>query len=219
MYALQEYGLSDLSQASSISSIASCYLNEILKKKTGKLNLVGYSFGGIIAHEIAVQAVEKGLDVNLLCLIDTVCSTINEYLSDESLIAGLVAEYFGRDNIDNILEYVNKFGIEEGINIIYDMLSAEGRSPANSTKEQFCLEQVIYIKNGSAAIKHIPKIYQGNLFFIAAEENLVIRNREYGWRPYVSDLIELNIVEGEHNNILQRSYVEVAKLITQKIFL
>ncbi|WP_339919627.1 AMP-binding protein [Photorhabdus noenieputensis] len=219
VYALQEYGLSDLSQASRISSIASCYLNEILKKKTGKLNLVGYSFGGIIAHEIAVQAAEKGLDVNLLCLIDTVCSTINEYLSDENLIAGLVAEYFGRDNIDNILGYVNKFGIEEGINIIYDMLSAEGRAPENSTKEQFCLEQVIYIKNGSAAIKHIPKIYQGNLFFIAAEDNLVIRNREYGWRPYVSDLIELNIVEGGHNNILQRSYVEVAKLITQKIFL
>ncbi|NHB60337.1 hypothetical protein C5472_04010 [Photorhabdus sp. RW14-46] len=152
-------------------------------------------------------------------MIDTVCSTINEYLSDESLIAGLVAEYFGRDNIDNIdniLGYVNKFGIEEVINIIYDMLSAEGRAPANSTKERFCLEQLIYIKNGSAAIKHIPKIYQGNLLFIAAEENLIIRNREYGWSPYVSGLIELNIVEGGHNNILQRSYVEVAKLITQK---
>uniref|UniRef100_A0A4R4IU58 Carrier domain-containing protein n=1 Tax=Photorhabdus khanii subsp. guanajuatensis TaxID=2100166 RepID=A0A4R4IU58_9GAMM len=219
VYALQEYGLSDLSQASSISSIASCYLNEILKKKTGKLNLVGYSFGGIIAHEIAVRASEKGLDVNLLCLIDTVCSNINEYLSDESLIAGLVAEYLGRDNIDNILGYVNKFGIEEGINIIYDMLSAEGRAPANSTKERFCLEQLIYIKNGSAAIKHIPKIYQGNLLFIAAEENLIIRNSEYGWSPYVSDLIELNIVKGGHNNILQCSYVKVAKLITQKIFL
>ena len=71
VYALQADGLDGSPLPSSLTDVARDYLDTIEEiSPTGPLRLVGWSVGGVIAHEIAVQAATRGRTVSQVALLD-----------------------------------------------------------------------------------------------------------------------------------------------------
>ncbi|MEM9820677.1 MAG: amino acid adenylation domain-containing protein, partial [Bacteroidota bacterium] len=77
IYALQARGLNgEAAPLDRIESIAAHYITEILQQNPdGPYALAGYSFGGLIAFEMAKQLEEMGKEVVLLGMFDTVVRT------------------------------------------------------------------------------------------------------------------------------------------------
>lgn len=76
IHALQSVGLSgDAAPLSAIQDMAAHYLAEVRKIQShGPYRLLGYSFGGLIAYELAHQLMAAGEAVSYLGLIDTTCN-------------------------------------------------------------------------------------------------------------------------------------------------
>ncbi|MEZ0487032.1 non-ribosomal peptide synthetase [Fibrella aquatica] len=72
VYGLQARGLNGIDEPfRSIEAMAAYYVEEIVKHNpSGPYSLSGFSFGGIVAYEMARQLVEKGRVVNLVALFD-----------------------------------------------------------------------------------------------------------------------------------------------------
>ena len=72
IYALQARGLDGTeSPARSIDAMVDDYINEIRKvQPTGPYHLIGYSYGGIVAHIIAARLRTQGDEVALLAVLD-----------------------------------------------------------------------------------------------------------------------------------------------------
>jgi thioesterase domain-containing protein len=73
VYGLQAAGLDGLSErARSIPEMAAQYVARIREAQPhGPYRLVGWSFGGLVTQEMAVQLQEAGEDVEVLMLLDT----------------------------------------------------------------------------------------------------------------------------------------------------
>ncbi|AHF17054.1 non-ribosomal peptide synthetase [Niabella soli] len=73
LYGLQGLGIDgDVSHLKSMESIAQRYLSEVLEHDpTGPYIIMGYSFGGVIAFEMAKQLLAMGKKVKMLGILDT----------------------------------------------------------------------------------------------------------------------------------------------------
>ncbi len=72
VYGVQAFGLCNATPHRSVEAMASAYADEILRvQPNGPYSLAGYSFGGLVAFEIARQLKGRGLDVRFLGLIDS----------------------------------------------------------------------------------------------------------------------------------------------------
>ena len=72
VYGIQAFGLCNATPHGSVEAMASAYTDEILRvQPSGPYSLAGYSFGGLVAFEIARQLKARGLEVRFLGLIDS----------------------------------------------------------------------------------------------------------------------------------------------------
>lgn len=73
VYGLQARGLNGIDEPfDTIKDIAAFYISEIIEQNPdGPYNLAGYSFGGIVAFEMAKQLEALGKQVNMLAIFDT----------------------------------------------------------------------------------------------------------------------------------------------------
>ncbi|GAB3255660.1 hypothetical protein GCM10027456_32340 [Kineosporia babensis] len=72
LYALQARGLREIDRIpASISEMARDYVTQLREvQPSGPYHLLGWSFGGLVAHEMAVQLRESGSQVELLAIVD-----------------------------------------------------------------------------------------------------------------------------------------------------
>jgi thioesterase domain-containing protein/acyl carrier protein len=97
VYGLQAKGLNGTDQPlKTVFDMAAYYVSEIRKvKPTGPYNLAGFSLGGIIAFEMALQLIESGDSVSFLGLFDTVAFTSKHYFSQYKRIKRSLIELGG----------------------------------------------------------------------------------------------------------------------------
>ena len=82
----------------SFESLGRYYAEHIKNHKTeGPYNLIGWSFGGVLAIEIAINLIKEGEDINNLYIIDS-------YLDVKS-----ASQNIGLGHIDNILDPINYY--------------------------------------------------------------------------------------------------------------
>src|SRR5262249_12665618 len=103
VYGLQARGLEpDERAATSIEQMAAQYLAEIrMLQPAGPYHLLGWSFGGLVAYEVARQLQAEGERVPLLALLDTALEqpdTAEAEVSDQSIIETLI-EVLGLEKI------------------------------------------------------------------------------------------------------------------------
>ncbi|WFS15230.1 non-ribosomal peptide synthetase [Rhodococcus aetherivorans] len=187
VYGLQSPALSGESDLpDSIESWAARYVSEVRRvHPDGPFHLVGWSLGGVIAHEMAVQLQRAGLEVGSLVLLDA-------YLPDAV-----------RGPVDPVAVAAAAFGANR----------AGGGEPAYALGDIGMLADEIDPTLASSVLtsidcsfealeRHVPARYEGRILFVGAAPQTV-PDPESGrdWSPYVSG--------GVHRHDLPTSHWEM----------
>jgi amino acid adenylation domain-containing protein len=174
LYGLQAQGLdceTDLHR--SIQEMAEKYVEEIRTvQESGPYYLLGWSFGGLVAHEMAVQLQAAGEEIAALIIME---AYLPSPVSDEESATAAQA-----GNPDSAV-------IAAGQEHVADMIQAAGLVDVVSVADMEILERVLH-NDGTLAAAHIPRTFHGDMLNIKSldeEPNSGIA----AWRSYISGRI------------------------------
>ncbi|HEX3780606.1 MAG TPA: amino acid adenylation domain-containing protein [Pseudonocardiaceae bacterium] len=196
VYALQDSSLfSGEIRPASVEQMARGYVERIRAvQPTGPYQLLGWSFGGLVAHAMAAQLEAAGQELDLLCLLDSFpgCDAQGDRLPD-----------WGADDRDSddadVAELIGNFGgfSEDELLRIVTSLRHHRRL------------------RGS----HWPRRYQGNLVLFEARlgraESFVA---ESYWAPFVGGRIDIVPVPcGHHKLLAAPALAVIAKALSDRL--
>ena len=210
VYGLQAKGLNGIDEPlDRIEDIAAHYIASIMQQNpTGPYALAGYSFGGIIAYEMAQQFEALGKEVKMLAMFDT-------YAYRSPYFDPVFTKYakkvrFFKDKI------IYAFKFEHGVKGFVDRARSLKRKIIRNYwrlrhgKEQnqtgfFGYSNKIDELNMEAERHYKLKPYPIELeVFRAEERTFYMDDFEYlGWRPYALKGVNVHKIPGEHNTIFK----------------
>ena len=178
-----------------IEDLAAHYIEEMRTlQPEGPYFLMGLSFGGVIAYEMAQQLVAQGQQVGLLALFDTHIERGRKLLPLRQRVANLL-----RLTLPELMERVN------------------GRVKAKLLVLRYGNQYLphIYNREGMVATAkaYTPKPYPGRVNLFKAMDvsyvNYQIEPPELGWRKFITGELEIHEVPGSHIGILEEPNIQI----------
>ncbi|MEV0251354.1 amino acid adenylation domain-containing protein [Nocardia sp. NPDC050712] len=179
----------------SIAEFAERYVREIRAvQPTGPYHLLGWSFGGLIAHAVAVRLEQEGQAVGVVALLDADTADIDGD-SIEPLTAGSFVSTFGV-----------VFGIED---VPADATAAQAaelisaRMGGAALVDAGTLERMAGSYNASARTRtgYQRPVYHGDVLYFHATVDSSDIFGPAGWRPYVTGAITAHDVAVTHDEM------------------
>ena len=212
-YALQAQGLNaDYPCHTRANDMAAHYVKEIRSvQPEGPYVLGGYSFGGMIALEMAQQLIAQGEEPPLVVLFDTFCVP-GQATSFSGTLGSLSSPFLKmmRSSRSERRAYLSRVAtaplraIHWGLHVA--TLPRRVRKVRNA-----CLEAAKY---------YVPRAYPGRvILFRSSREPLAgLKDPHTGWGEYVSNGLEVCEVKGNHDNLLLEPQVRlVAEQLTRRL--
>jgi amino acid adenylation domain-containing protein len=211
VYALQSQGLDGKQEPlTSVEDMASHYLQEIQTvQPQGPYFLAGYSFGGLIAYEIAQQLCVQGQNVAFLAQLDT--KRPNHYTKTRPSLPKVIQLH---------LQNLQQLKIKEKIQYIQDRV--EHLISNNSYKEYIIRElskttpltpQYLNLLdcNLHANQSYRPIVYPGKMILFRCQiQNIKsAMSPDLGWDGLPSGGLEIKHVPGNHYGMLKEPLVQV----------
>lgn len=201
-YGLQAGGLDGMSAPlESIEEMAETYIREIRKiQPHGPYYLGGYSFGGLVAFEMAQQLLKQGEKIDFLGIFGTIAPISN--LNPELL-----------ERFQYIQEYISHFQklvlnsfLADEIRMNMSGQEMQGQSPLSKLPVSPILK--VFKANCCAQIKYRPEPYPGKIkLFITRElRELFFIDPSLGWKMMCSEG-DITLVTGNHFNTFQEPHV------------
>ena len=208
------YGLQSIDDDSpeiTIEQLAAEYLAEVENfYPTGPYLLGGWSFGGSLAYEMAVQLTRRGKEVALLAVVDREAPRGNEGDMDAVTLARSVEDIYRLQVPLEIDEpYLATLGPDEQLAYILERGRLAGVIPEGISTER-AMGLLRNLRNRiNANRRYAPSVYPGRitLFWHLLEGDTPEEDVTHGWGPLTSEPIELHLVEGSHFNLLEEPYV------------
>jgi polyketide synthase PksJ len=194
LYGFQAIG----TESKTIEEIASYYIEELRNvQPNGPYHLLGMSFGGIIAYEMARQLKANGASIGLLCMVDVA--------KPEPALMPLT-------NDDSMLAYLLE--LLEGKPVSAEEFSSE-RLIQSLKLGAFSQEQqraaLLRIKSHLQALAgYSPKPYDGKILFFQAETRFFrLKNICLGssWKELASGEVEIQEIPGNHLSIMAQPQI------------
>ncbi|MEP0870628.1 amino acid adenylation domain-containing protein [Trichocoleus desertorum AS-A10] len=231
-YGLQPFGLDGQQPPlRSIEQMASHYIQAIRAvQPRGPYHLGGWSFGGLVAFEMAQQLRQAGHEVALLALLDTLAPLPSNqpslWESWRFLITTVLKSLpsFGLDYFRLLIASLLKtFGARRSrLNQIRSktLRSAPSRLPPDSQLrllKELALSPMlrIFYANSQAVQRYIPRIYSGpiTLFkssqFKGSKPLSQAKDDFLGWHSLTTTEIKTHVIPGDHFSILKQPHVQV----------
>ncbi|WP_228539979.1 non-ribosomal peptide synthetase [Nocardia sp. XZ_19_385] len=195
IYGLQAPDLSGQPSVRSIAEFAERYVREIRAVQPhGPYHLLGWSFGGLIAHAVAVRLEQEGAEVGVVALLDADTTDIDGD-SIEPLTAGSFVSTFGA-----------VFGIED---VPADATAAQAaelisaRMGGAALVDAATLERMAGSYNASARTRtgYQRPVFHGDVLYFHATVDTSDIFGPAGWRPYVTGTITDHDVEVTHDEM------------------
>ena len=218
-YGLQAQGL-DGGQIrhASMEAIATLYIKEIRSvQASGPYYLGGYSFGGILAMEMARQLRAEGEKVALLTLFDAInpVKPPRRYTLKERI--ALRSRVIAGKSLWQKLAYVFDRGFRKLAVIILVMRYRINRLAYKifSKRKEMVASHYRTMRVQEAHIQALgdyrPSLYHGKLTLIRAENpnDGFEFDSELGWGGLAADGIEVHDVPGEHETIFHEPHVQI----------
>jgi thioesterase domain-containing protein len=195
IYGLQARGLDGTGEPpGSIREMAADYLRQIRAvQETGPYHLLGWSLGGLVAHEIAVQLQADGQQVATLIVMDA-------YPQDEEKNRAGVSDEEMAENLDLIREQW-------------------GRVLHAVSEDEIAILRRIVENNARILRAHRSRRFEGDLLLVVAgEDNPRAAAAAAMWRPYLSGEIResrLPCRHGEmaHPDMLARAWNDISLML------
>ncbi|MGW4119094.1 amino acid adenylation domain-containing protein [Nocardia sp. NPDC004711] len=164
---------------------------------TGPYQVLGWSLGGLIAHEIAVQLQEAGDEVALLAMMDSY--QLSDRWLEEAVpsVAAVVAE-FGSDLLGGDADIDSRLTLTEAAELL------RGRSGPFAALTVEHLERLYTGYENGAAQAHgfRPRVFDGDLLFFTAADDEINRadpdRCAAAWQPYVTGAVHDQLVRCTH---------------------
>ncbi|KAG0314142.1 hypothetical protein BG000_005641 [Podila horticola] len=191
LYGLQARGLDGKTPlASSVEEMTLDYIDQIRKVQPhGPYHLLGWSFGGTVAHNMAVEFEKQGEQVSLLVIMDSLadCSQLATASLDEE--EDHIAQEFVRLLVSGMDSYAQ-----------VDAEDLQKRILAVSTN------------NSRLAIHHSPSMVSGGVTFLRAAiltagKTLLIDPAT--WKPLALGAIEVHDVQCTHGEMKKPEHIAV----------
>ncbi|KAL7302666.1 hypothetical protein TKK_0004723 [Trichogramma kaykai] len=212
----------------SISDFATHSIKQIRDVQAkGPYTLVGYSFGALVAFEIALQLETAGEQV-VLTLLDGSPEFITQHCRTIGKQTGSDAENFEVDGVRKALAYFVRqmnpnIGFLKAYNMLREttndddmykkMLELIGQTPFN--KDDVKEASLLFYKKLRAANSYKPVgKYQGQVTLCKAKDNFVTLNLDYGLSQICNQTVKIEEISGNHRTILSGEGVkQIAEII------
>jgi len=211
VYGLQAKGLNGVDEPfTTIEDMASYYIDAIARQNpVGPYALAGFSFGGIIAWEMAHQLEAAGKQVKLLALFDTnAYQTISNYSLSKKIERQLA--YYA-NNIVHTLKFTAGFSntIREKTKLLKRKLIRRYWAlfyGKNQNQPGFFGYAHKIDKYNIEALKQYqlkPQEVALNLFKAQTRTYYVADQQFLGWKPFALKGVNIHNIPGEHNTIFK----------------
>lgn len=207
VYALQPPGL-DGKQAflTHVEDLAEYFIKEIRKAQPhGPYHIVGYSFGGFVAFEMAAQLKAQGELPGLVGLLDTEEWNYGVRAHKSRPLAERLGNF--RSNIRELLFGSDRWNyLKRKIQMrVSAALFTIARALGRPLPQRFgTIEDV----NRFAAAHYSPKLYNGRLTVFRAAPDRASMDSQLGWGRVATE-VEVNEITGDHNEITNEPHVRV----------
>lgn len=183
-----------------IEEIASYYIQSIKKiQAIGPYHLIGASFGGAVAYEIARQLKEQNFSVALLAMLDTGrLDTMLKKKNDKTKMLSFLIELF--DSKPLTLGSLTNLSEKDQIK---RLMTSFGLEHLNPSMQEKVFEQVT--TNWNALLKYKPKSYSGKILFFQAKDKFFRYSKsglETAWENLAQEGIESYEIIGNHMSIM-----------------
>ena len=189
----------EVSLPDTLEELAAHYIAEMRRfQPHGPYALVGYSFGGVVAYEMARQLKEQGQEIRVLALLDA-----RLVIEPKLLPLSQVTRNVLKGGVKGVVRRVLARA-KEGVN--------EQLPPGYKPHEH------LGVHDARLRRSYAPKSYSGGLtLFKAGKTNDFYRTYgppEDSWRKFVTGPIEVHSVPGSHLGILEEPHV---RLLAEKL--
>jgi amino acid adenylation domain-containing protein/FkbH-like protein len=214
-YALQSLGLTgEAEPLTRLEDMAVHYLEAIREvQPEGPYLLLGWSFGGLVAFEMAQQLSTQGQEVDFLGLLDTYAPSAapKDPEDDAALLVGIFEGV-----LDLSLEELRRLNPDDQLSQVI-----EQAKQANLLPPDYGIEQANHILkvcrlNMQAARRYVPKSYPGHLTVFPATEELSghIQELTLGWSELVLKEVTVCPIAATHQTMVRPPHVrDLAKQI------
>ncbi|MFG2455462.1 thioesterase domain-containing protein, partial [Streptomyces sp. NPDC048512] len=201
LYGLQARKFSDPDAAApGVEEMVEDYLNEIRSvQPSGPYSLLGWSFGGIVAHAIAVRLQEEGEDVALLAMMDSYLPTdgweSGRLSYDSPEVLGAIAESIGHDptSPDSPLAGLGTDGFSSLVEVFVDIANLSERI-------------------------NVGKFMGDILFFAAAADKAGSEPAPDVWSPHTNGRVEVHAIDCVHGAMTQpRPLSDIGQILAAKL--
>jgi acetoacetyl-CoA synthetase len=221
VYGIQAKGVDGLEEPlGSIEDMASFYLEELRQlQPDGPYILIGYSFGGLIALEMAQRLRTEGKSIALLTLVDT-------YPHPRYLPAGQRLRLIAK-RIWGHISSLQRKPVGAGLSQVQDALKrrlpmpevvSSLVNPAEQSRLSF--EQTMRRVRESdlrAMKQYRPRFYPGRIRFVRPEANSYLpADPAAVWKHLAAEL-EIEKVPGDHLGMITSNFVSLAETLTRYV--
>ena len=173
----------------------------------GPYNLLGWSFGGLVAHELAIELRRRGCVAQHLILLDptpSANSTVRNQAVDESQIESQILDLFLRTNRIDIPEQSGPLTYRQVEELIHQQREVVELALPLPPRQLF--EFMVQSSNANQVylLEHVPDVFDGDMVIFSAARNGNENNSPHlqNWRPYVAGGITEHSVDCTHHEML-----------------
>ncbi|MCP5008189.1 MAG: amino acid adenylation domain-containing protein, partial [Planctomycetes bacterium] len=212
-YGLQAFGV-EVGQVPcpQISDMAANYLEEIQNLyPQGPYQIAGWSFGGLVAFEMARQLQAQGKSVSLLALLDTAVPSSMQGSQVPVDDAQLLVDLFAGEEITLSLEHLRQLTPDEQLNYVIEQGKEVDLFPPDVDLAQVQRFLKIYKNSVEASQRYQPHSYNGRIILFKAGDGADNESLEpdFGWGDHATGGVEIIRVPGNHQDMVKSPHVQV----------
>ncbi|MES5099998.1 amino acid adenylation domain-containing protein [Agrobacterium sp. BA1120] len=217
IFAFQADGLNSVEPPASIEEMAQIYLSRIREiQPDGPYNIIGWSFGGLVAHELSRQLEQKGDDVAFLALLDSYpfMPPSGAAFNDETVLAKAALGFLGFD--ENII------GDRPAFSALGDFLAQHYGLRENVFFKEILREDPAFMERLREVILHHLDIAQrfapgrinADIQFFSAKPataktlQKILNYRVEAWLPHTIGGVHRNQLNCDHEDMLEQHSAE-----------
>jgi len=236
-YGLQPIGIDGQTPLTRIEEMAAHYIEALRKvQPKGPYYLGGWSFGGLVAFEMAQQLEKCGDEVALLAMLDTLApiqSNIPDFGNGLKFLFTTVARYiwsfffdYFRLIITHSKNQTNSFSIFNKliqwleVNLFSHFILGEAAKVNSIPKEsrsrilsELTIRPMlrVFYANSQAVINYVPQVYpkQITLFKTSVNSGIAEEDSSMGWDKLAIEKTEVYSIPGNHLTMLRKPHIQV----------
>nr|VFJ75374.1 MAG: amino acid adenylation domain-containing protein [Candidatus Kentron sp. FW] len=212
VYGIQAVGFEgETEPLTDIEAMAAHYVAEITALwPKGPYNLYGWSSGGLVAFEMALQLDALGKEVALLAMIDTVGPDHMDRTEPLKTELELLAYMLVDDGVSVNLDEFGKLEPDEQLRYYLEEMKKMGETFFEDIEDIRRFLRLLYL-NDKAMREYRPRVYPGRILYFSARDPHAphARDCERAWVDLAQEGIEIIKVPGSHFTMHESPHIQV----------